>query len=59
MEQKSLGQIAYEAYCDTTEWKSLISGAALPPWEGVKSEIKKAWENAGIAVEVALAEIDN
>ena len=44
---KSLGQIGYEAYCSSTGWKSLISGALLPQWSEVKPEIKLAWETAG------------
>ena len=47
---KSLGQIAYEAYCASTNWKSLVSGASLPPWIDVKAEIKIAWEAAAEAV---------
>lgn len=41
---KTLGQIAYEAYCAQTGWKSLVSGAQLPPWEEVKPEIQIAWQ---------------
>lgn len=47
---KSLGQVAYEAYRATTQWKSLISGALLPKWDIVKPEIKEAWEAAGRAI---------
>ena len=47
---KPIEQIAYEAYCAHTEWKSLITGAPLPPWEEVKPEIKAAWRAAAIAV---------
>lgn len=42
---KSLGQIAYEAYCEG--WKSLASGQPLPKWVDVKPEIKAAWEAVG------------
>lgn len=38
------GQLAYEAYCAHTDWKSLISGAPLPQWDDVKPEIKAAWK---------------
>lgn len=44
---KTLGQIGYEAYCSSTGWKSLISGAQLPQWADVKPEIQLAWETAG------------
>ncbi len=50
---KSLGQIAYEAYCATTEWKSAISGAPLPPWEMQKEPVMAAWEAAAEAVRIA------
>lgn len=46
----SPGQVAYEAYCGTTGWRSLVSGAELPNWENLKDEIKIAWEVAGNAV---------
>lgn len=46
----SPGQIAYEAYCGHTNWKSLVSGADLPQWAEVKPEIKAAWEAAGLAL---------
>lgn len=41
---KSYGQIAYEAYCNHTDWKSLATGQSLPQWEGLKPEIREAWE---------------
>ena len=46
MTNKTYGQIAYEAYCAYTNWKSLVSGADLPKWESVKPEIKEAWEES-------------
>lgn len=48
--QRTFGQIAYEAYCHHTGWKSLASGAALPPWIDLKPEIKDAWEASGSRV---------
>jgi len=48
---KTLGQIAYEGYCETTGWKSLVSGAVLPQWEDVNNSIKEAWEAAAKAVQ--------
>lgn len=50
----SLGKIAYEAYCNYTNWKSLISGSELPQWSQTKPEIKMAWESAADAVRVHL-----
>jgi hypothetical protein len=49
MTTKTPGRVAYEAYCATTDWKSLVSGAPLPQWSEVKPEIKNAWENAALA----------
>ena len=53
---KTLGQISYEAYCETTNWKSLASGAALPQWDATRTEIQAAWEAAGAAVFTKLFE---
>lgn len=47
---RTVGQIAYEAYCAQTDWKSLVSGQPLPQWSEVKEEIKLAWEAAAMAV---------
>ena len=44
------GKIAYEAYCKTTDNKSLISGAELPAWEALDPKIQDAWTAAGLAV---------
>lgn len=45
-----IGQIAYEAYCNKTNWKSLISGAPLPAYSQLKPEIQEAWTAAAEAV---------
>lgn len=45
-----LGKVAYDAYCETTEWKSAISGAALPQFKDTSELIQQAWVNAGKAV---------
>ena len=50
------GKIAYEAYCKSTDNKSLINGCELPSWEVLDPLIKKAWEAAGLAVGDAWAE---
>lgn len=47
---KSYGQIAYEAYCEHTQWKSLISGAQLPEWERLDKRIQATWCVAANAV---------
>ena len=49
-ELKTKGQIAYEAYCKSTDNKSLVSGEELPSFSDLKAEIKTAWENAAKAV---------
>ena len=52
------GRVAYEAYCKTTDNKSLISGAELPKWEALKPEIRNAWDAAGEAVHDYIFEPD-
>lgn len=48
-ESRSLGQIAYEAYSDFSERKSLVTGAPLPRWHDLPIQIRQAWEIAGQA----------
>lgn len=50
MENKTLGQIAYEAYCATTDWKSAVTGAPLPQYKDQRESVIAAWEAAGKAV---------
>lgn len=50
-DQKTSGQIAYEAYCADTDWKSLVSGAQLPSWSVLNVRIQQAWEAAARAVQ--------
>lgn len=47
--EKSVGQVAYEAYCAHTNWKSLITGIQLPQWIDLRDSLKEAWEKAGNA----------
>jgi hypothetical protein len=49
-EQYHLGRIAYEAYCDTTNWKSVVTGAALPIFDETPQAMKTAWITAAQAV---------
>lgn len=44
------GKEAYEAYCVSSNNKSLVSGCELPIWEDLKPEIKMAWVAAASAV---------
>ncbi len=46
MKNTKLGKVAYEGYCQRTGWKSLVSGALLPPGEEVPVPIQEAWEAA-------------
>lgn len=46
----NLGKVAYDAYFAKSEGKSLVSGAALPPWESLSAEIQAAWDAAAAAV---------
>ncbi len=53
---ESMGKIAYEAYCENTGWKSLVSGSQLsgsqlPPWCDLSLAIQSAWEAAANAVQ--------
>ena len=36
-------QTAYEAYCEFTGWKSIVTGQDLPEWEKLPQTIKDAW----------------
>jgi hypothetical protein len=53
MMEKSTGQIAYEAYCETTGWKSRFNGDGLPEWKNQDPEIQACWTVAGEAVAAA------
>lgn len=57
-DQLTLGNIAYNAYCTTTNWKSLISGQDLPSFGQNKPEIQDAWEKAAQAVAGAVGRAD-
>ena len=45
-----IAKIAYEAYCETTEWKSAISGTILPPFENTPKLVQTPWIAAAEAV---------
>lgn len=44
------GQVAYEAYCQSTGGRSAITGEPLPAWADQKREIREAWRDAAAAV---------
>lgn len=41
---KTLGQIAYEAYGNRVGWRSLYSAKDIPQWNRVNLTIQDAWE---------------
>lgn len=45
-----LGQVAYEAYFEASNGRSLVSGAQLPVWGGQDPDIQQAWDCAAHAV---------
>lgn len=52
---KSYGQIGYEAYARSTGGKT-FDGRDMPTFEQLPDRIKKAWEDATMAVIVAVTE---
>lgn len=38
-----LAKIAYEAYCESTDWKSAITGDPLPQFNNCRPSVQKAW----------------
>lgn len=46
---KTLGQVAYEAYCESVNNLS-VTGVVLPKWEDSTDNIRKAWGTAAKAV---------
>lgn len=47
-------KVAYEAYCNATGGRSLISGAELPTWEKLDARIQNAWAEAAAAVQLTV-----
>lgn len=47
---KSYGQIAYEAYCGSCGWRSKYTNSDLPQWDIVTEDTKVHWENSANAV---------
>lgn len=52
-EENYLGRIAYEAYCNTTNWKSAVTGADLPPFYETPATVQIGWIAAAQAVKNA------
>jgi hypothetical protein len=55
-EEKTPGQVGYEAYAKKAGWYSLITSSPLPEWAAVDQDVKDAWEAAAAAVLAADAE---
>jgi len=49
------GKIAYEAYCLSSDGRSLVSGQPLPSWDDQDTRIQEAWNAAAQAVREAAA----
>jgi len=47
--QKSLGQIAFEAYCEHQNWIA-YNGEPIPDWDSAKPGVQEAWAAAADAV---------
>lgn len=47
------GEIAYNAYCEQRQWKS-VRGERLPHFKEQSPELQAAWEKAGQAVAEAV-----
>jgi len=45
-----IGECAYNGYCETSNYKSLISGDELPTWDELPEKIKNAWINSALKV---------
>ena len=46
MENRTIGEIGYEAYRQFTGGKSLVSGQDIPEFAKLSAAIKNAWEAA-------------
>jgi hypothetical protein len=55
----NLGQIAYEAYRDTSHGKSLYSGKSIPEWRLMAPDIQAAWGAAAAAVIASVGKDEN
>ena len=48
----NIGKIAYDAYCQSTDRKSLASGETIPVWFALSREMKDAWTTVAQAVDI-------
>ena len=49
MDQYHFARIAYNAYCEKRQWKS-VRGDPLPTFDAQSLELKEAWQAAADAV---------
>ena len=54
MNKERLGEIAYNAYCETRDWKS-VRGEPLPHWKQQSEDLRNSWIKAAEAVAKELA----
>lgn len=52
-DDRTLGQVAYEAYVAYADGRSLVSGDPLPTWSQQSRVVQLAWEAAARAVQHA------
>ena len=45
----TMGEIAYYAYREASDGKSLVSGVQIPEWRYLPDNIRAAWNAAGTA----------
>lgn len=50
-----LARIAYEAYCETTNWKSAVTGAQLPDFLDCPAAVQNGWIAAASAINTEVA----
>ena len=53
MSNEQLGEIAYNAYCESRGWKS-VRGEMLPHWQQQDEALRAAWSKAAEAVAFTL-----
>ena len=49
-EENYLGRTAYEAYCETTGWKSAVTGVDLPKFYDTPAAVQAGWIAAARSV---------
>ena len=54
--QSDYGCTAYEAYCEASGGKSLVTAQTLPEWDDLPPAIRAAWREAARAVHRAITQ---